>query len=322
VVRTPLTKIVAIGGPTATGKTAVSVRLAQRLARAGHAGEIVNADSTQVYRGMDIGTAKPSAEERADVPHHLFDIRNPDEQLSAAEWAKLADEAIAQIVARGHVPIVVGGTGFYFRALLEGLFEAPEVDPAVRARIEKELQTPEGLAAVRARLEAADPESARAIHYNDRFRSQRALEIYESSGRTMSALRAEHARGKGARRYEAFYAALELPRELLYEKINARQEAQVKAGLLEEYRSLLAKGYSPELRTLNGLCYRHMRFVHEGKMTLEEAIDLDRQDNRHYAKRQFTWFRGVPEIRWYDSRTDEERFMRDAFSFLAIPMRD
>ena len=314
------TRIVVIGGPTATGKTAVSVRLARRLARAGRPGEILNADSTQVYRGMDVGTAKATLEERAGVPHHLFDIRNPDEQLSAVEWAALADAAIAAIAARGGVAIVAGGTGFYMRALLEGLFDAPSANRAVRDRLEAEMAEPGGPERLRARLVTADPDAAAVIHANDRFRTIRALEVFETSGQTITALRAAHGRGHGARRYDALITALTLPRDLLYAKIDARQAEQVKSGLLEEYRSLLAAGYSPDLRTLNGLCYRHMRFVHEGRMSLDEAIELDRRDNRRYAKRQFTWFKGVPETRWYDARTDEARLHEDVFRFLELPL--
>lgn len=304
-------RIVVIGGPTATGKTALSVSLAKTFS-----GEVVNADSTQVYRGMDIGTAKPSEAERGGVPHHLFDIRDPDAQLSAAEWTRLADEAIADIAARGKVPVVTGGSGFYVRALLYGLFDAPEIDADVKARLEEEARTPEGFAALRAKLEAVDPAAAAKIHANDRFRTLRALEIFESSGERMSDLHERDASWKGEARYPALVIGLNLPRELLYERIDARQAAQVEAGLLEEYRALLAKGYSPELRLLNGLCYRHMRWVHEGKMTLDEAIRLDQRDNRRYAKRQLTWFKSTPGIRWFDPRTDSAAITQAVREFL------
>lgn len=304
-------RIVVIGGPTATGKTALSVSLAKTFS-----GEVVNADSTQVYRGMDIGTAKPSEAERGGVPHHLFDIRDPDAQLSAAEWTRLADEAIADIAARGKVPFVTGGSGFYVRALLYGLFDAPEIDADVKARLEEEARTPEGLAALRAKLEAVDPAAAAKIHANDRFRTLRALEIFESSGERMSDLHERDASWKGEARFPALVIGLNLPRELLYERIDARQAAQVEAGLLEEYRALLAKGYSPELRLLNGLCYRHMRWVHEGKMTLDEAIRLDQRDNRRYAKRQLTWFKSTPGIRWFDPRTDSAAITQAVREFL------
>ncbi|HVO30954.1 MAG TPA: tRNA dimethylallyltransferase, partial [bacterium] len=174
------------------------------------------------------------------------------------------------------------------------------------------------LAALRARLEKVDPEAAASIHPNDAFRTLRALEVFESSGTPISAFRAEHGRGKGERRYDAFIAVLTLPRDLLYAKIDARQRAQVESGLLEEYRRLLGRGLSPDLRTLNGLCYRHMRFVHEGSMTLDEAIALDQRDNRRYAKRQFTWFKGVADARWYDLRTEEARLTADVFAFLEL----
>lgn len=304
-------RIVVIGGPTATGKTALSVSLAKTFG-----GEIVNADSTQVYRGMDIGTAKPTEAEKGGVPHHLFDIRDPDAQLSAAEWVRLADAALADISARGKLPILAGGSGFYIRALLYGLFDAPEVDADVKARLEEEARTDEGFAALRKRLEEADPAAAAKIHPNDRFRTLRALEIFESSGEKISDLHEKDASWKGEARYPALIVGLNLPRELLYERIDARQAAQVRAGLLEEYRALLAKGYSPDLRLLNGLCYRHMRWVHEGTMTLEEAIRLDQRDNRRYAKRQLTWFKSTPGIRWFDPRTDEQAIFQAVRDFL------
>jgi len=304
-------RIVVIGGPTATGKTALSVSLAKAVG-----GEVVNADSTQVYRGMDIGTAKPTAAEREDVPHHLFDIRDPDAQLSAAEWVRLADAAIAEIAARGNVPLLTGGSGFYLRALMYGLFEAPEVDPGVRARLEEKARTDEGFAALRKKLEEVDPPSAAKIHPNDRFRCLRALEIFESSGERMSDLHEKDASWKGEPRYAALIVGLNLPRELLYQRIDARQAAQVDAGLLDEYRALLAKGYSPELRLLNGLCYRHMRWVHERTMPLEEAVRLDQRDNRRYAKRQLTWFKSMPGIRWFDARIDGEKILAEARAFL------
>lgn len=309
-----MTKIVVVCGPTATGKTALSVELARA-----YAGEVVNADSTQVYRGMDLGTAKPTLAERGGVLHHLFDIRDPNEQCSAAEWARLADEAIAGITSRGHLPIVVGGTGFYLRALLDGLFEAPAVDPDVRARLAVEVSAPDGLARLRARLEAVDPEAAAGIMPRDRFRILRALEVFESSGQKISELRAAHAAGKSGPRYDALILGLEIPRAELYARIDARQAEQVNAGLLDEYRALLVRGFSPDLPTLNGLCYRHMRFVHEGRMTLEEAIELDRRDNRRYAKRQWTWFRAMPGIRWFDPRTDGPAIHDAVRSFLDRP---
>ncbi len=296
------TKIVVVCGPTATGKTALSVKLAKAFG-----GEIVNFDSTQVYRGMDLGTAKPVAAEREGVPHHLLDVRDPDRQLSAAEFAKLADAAISDIAARGKLPILVGGTGFYLRAVLEGLFEAPEVDPGVRARLVEEGKTGEGLARLYARLREVDPVAAAEIQPRDRFRVLRALEVYDTSGTPISEFRRKHAEAKSGPRYDALLIGLNLPRALLYERIDARQAEQVKAGLLDEYRALLAKGYSPDLRTLNGLCYRHMRWVHEGTMSLEEAVRLDQRDNRRYAKRQLTWFKALPEIRWFDPRSDDAK---------------
>lgn len=307
-------RIVVIGGPTATGKTALSVRIARELG-----GEVVNADSTQVYRGMDIGTAKPTAEERGGIPHHLFDIRDPDRQLSAAEWASLADEAIAGIAARGRLPLLVGGTGFYLRALLYGLFDAPEIDPDVRARLAREAATPEGFARVRARLESVDPAAAAKIHPNDAMRTLRALEVFDSSGERISDLRERDDAWRGEPRYEALVVGLTLPRDELYRRIDERQAAQVRAGLLEEYRALLAAGFPPELRTLNGLCYRHMRWVHEGTLPLEEAVRLDQRDNRRYAKRQLTWFRSMPGIRWFDARTEVDAALSAVRTFVATP---
>ncbi len=306
------TKIVVLCGPTATGKTAIAVEVALALAAAGRPGEVINADSTQVYRGLDLGTAKPTDAERGGVPHHLFDVRDPDRPLSAAVWAGLADAAIAAIVARGGAPIVVGGTGFYLKALLRGLFAAPDVAPEIRARLARRAAEPGGYDALRARLERDDPASAATIHRNDRMRTLRALEVLEASGRTIGELRDGDPAWRGGLRYDALQIGLDLPRPLLYARIDARQAEQVRAGLLDEYRRLLASGLSPELKALNGLCYRHMRWVHEGRMSLDEALALDARDNRRYAKRQLTWFRRQPGIRWFDPRSDRPAILEAA----------
>jgi tRNA dimethylallyltransferase len=278
-----VTRIVAIGGVTAAGKTGAAIALARRLG-----GELVGADSVQVYRGFDIGSAKPTAAELGEVRHHLLDVLDPEEEIDAARYARMADAAIADIAARGRVPIVVGGTGLWMRALLRGLVELPEVDPAVRARIEAEADAV-GAPASHERLRGVDPAAAARIHPNDRLRIVRALEVFAQTGRPLGELQAEHARG--APRYDAWLVALDRPRADLHDAIRARVRAMLAAGLIEEVRGLVAR-WGPEVRPLESVGYR------EAKAHLSEGVPLEETERRIYkatriyARRQRTWFRG------------------------------
>ncbi|HJL19169.1 MAG TPA: tRNA (adenosine(37)-N6)-dimethylallyltransferase MiaA [Sandaracinaceae bacterium LLY-WYZ-13_1] len=276
-------RIVVVAGVTAAGKTGAAIALARHLD-----GELVGADSVQIYRGFDIGSAKPTAAELGGVRHHLIDVLDPDASIDAAGFAALADGAIAEVASRGRVPLVVGGTGLWIRALLRGLVELPPPDPAVRARLEAEADTA-GSAALHARLAAVDPRCADRVHPHDRRRIVRALEVHEQTGRPLGELQAEHA--LGAPRYEALPFVLDLPREALYAALRARIDAMLEAGWVEEVRALLAR-WGPEVRPMKSVGYRQMAaHVREG-VPLDEARRQAYQATRVYTRRQRTWFRG------------------------------
>lgn len=284
----PATKIVVIGGVTASGKTAAALELARRLG-----GELVGADSVQVYRGLDIGSAKPTADELDGVRHHLIDVLDPDEDVDAARYARMADAVIADVAGRGRVPIVVGGTGLWIRALLRGLVEVPEVDAAVRAALEEEADRL-GAPALHARLREIDPAAAARIHPNDRLRIVRALEVFQQTGRPLGELWAEHA--LGAPRYDAWSVALDRPRPELYEVIRARTRAMIDAGLVEEVRGLIER-WGPDVRPLDSVGYRQIKeHLLEG-VPLDEAERRIYKATRIYTRRQRTWFR-AEGMRW------------------------
>ncbi len=298
------TAVVAIVGPTASGKSDTALALAERLN-----GVIIGADSVQVYRGFDIGSAKPTSEERARVTHELVDVVEPDEDFTAADYARLADEAIARTQAAGRLPIVVGGTGFYFRALIEGLIEAPGRNDEVRSRL-SELDE----AALRRRLAEIDPARERAIAARDRFRLIRALEIFETSGRTPSEWAAVQA---PAARYNVFWLGLSSPRELLYRRIDARVERMWAAGWPEEVQGLVEKGYA-ECRPMQSVGYAEVYAYLRGTLPENEAMALARRRTRRYAKRQLTWFRANRQVDWSDPlQTDNvDRLLRATETWL------
>lgn len=284
-------RIVIICGPTGIGKTSIAVELARDVG-----GEIVSADSMQVYRRMNIGTATPSADEQAAVRHHLIDVVDPDEAFDAAEFARRAHAVIADIAARHLIPFVVGGTGLYIKALLYGLFRARPADPDVLARLRREAKDA-GAQRLHDRLRQRDPASAGRIHPNDTFRIVRALEVIESTGEPVSAHRRRH--GFTETNYQAFKIGLTMDREALYARIDARVEVMLRQGLLKEVERLVASGYSPDLKSMQSIGYRHMLAFCAGETTWQEAVDTLKRDSRRYAKRQFTWFRADDEITWY-----------------------
>jgi len=271
-----------IAGPTAGGKSALAQALAGAIARAGGAAEILSADAFQVYRGLDIGTAKPSAAERAATPHHLIDIRDPREAFSVDQWLRLANPLIDELRGRGVTPIVVGGTHFYIKALLEGLFEGPPADPAVRAEL---AALP--LDTLRAELERADPAAAARLHPNDRRRTVRALEVYRRTGEPISAMQQQW---DAQRRPDARLIILDWPAQAINRRINARVRAMIDAGLIDEARALHDAGaLGPQAREAIG--YKQLIEHFEGRSSLDDAIERIKIDTRRFAKNQRTWLR-------------------------------
>jgi tRNA dimethylallyltransferase len=284
---------VCIMGPTCTGKTALALRLAERFPV-----EIVSVDSALVYRGMDVGTSKPTAAGRAAVPHHLIDVCDPAEPYSAGRFRRDALEAIAQIRARRRVPLLVGGTMLYFRALTQGLAPLPAADPAVRARIDAEARAV-GWPALHARLAEVDPAAAGRIRPNDAQRIQRALEVWTLTGRPLSALQSG---AEPAPYVLARFALMPVTREELYARVDARFDAMMAAGFLDEVRRLRDRGdLNPDLPSLRAVGYRQLWQHLDGATTLEQAVAAARQATRNLAKRQLTWLRADRDISWITS---------------------
>jgi tRNA dimethylallyltransferase len=278
-------------GPTAAGKTPLSVRWGKALQA-----EVVSADSVQVYRGMDIGTAKPSPAVRGEVPHHLVDVVDPDDTFSAARFQGEADRAIQGICNRGRNVLVVGGTGLYLRALVRGLFPGPDDDPTVRERLHRRASREGGLA-LHAELAASDPAAASRIHPNDLLRVVRALEVFYRTGVPISLHQERH--GFSEERYPVLYLGLEVDRRTLCRRIEARADQMMARGLLEEVAGLMARGYGSELPAMGALGYRHMAAHLRGEMTLERAVETLKRDTRRFARRQMTWFRSMAGVRWF-----------------------
>ena len=302
-------RVIIIQGPTAAGKTDLAVQLAERIA-----GEIVNADSMQVYRGMDIGTAKPALELRQKVPHHLIDIVTPDQNFTAADFRREASLAIADIHRRGRHPIVVGGTGLYIRALLKGLVDSPAGDEAFRRELQEiaEKNGPESLHAMLARV---DPATAATLHHNDRFRIIRALEVFHQSGQPISELRKEH--GFRTDNYRSLKLGIRVDREELYRRIDQRVDRMIEQGLVDEVRLLLAEGFHSELKAMRSIGYRQICGYITGEYSLEEAIRLVKRDTRHYAKRQETWFKRDEEISWVEYPESFATIVNHVIAFFA-----
>jgi len=290
-------KIIAISGPTAAGKTSVAVEVCRR-----YGGEVVGADSMQLYRHMTIGTAAPGPEETGDVVHHLVGIVDPSETVSTAWWLERATAAIRDISSRGKLPVVAGGTGLYFKALFEGLFEAPDPDPELRRSV-KERARKEDLFG---ELRKVDPEAAANIHPNDTYRITRALEVYYQTGVPIS----EHwKRQRPPMELDALKIGLHLPRKELHRRINERARRMIEEGLVEEAERLKKMGYTRDMWPMRHFGYRHIWAYLEGEKGLEEALELLARDTRRYARRQLTWFRGDDEIRWFDPLNELDDIM-------------
>jgi tRNA dimethylallyltransferase len=291
-----------IVGPTGAGKSALAMEVAERANC-----EIVNADSRQFYRGMDLGTAKPSAEDRRRVPHHLIDVRDPDESLDVAEFAQLARAAIEDIAARGRNPLIVGGSGLYLRVIRGGIFSGPAASAEIRDRLAK-VAAQLGVGHLHQKLREIDPEAANRIGVNDLYRIVRALEVFELTGETISAHQRRHRFADIG--YDTLTIGVEVERKKLYDAIDTRFDAMVAAGLVEEVHALVEAGYSPEKPPLSTIGYKQIAAYLRGEMTLADAIALAKQESRRLAKRQLTWFRREPEIVWLDP----ERGAHDALA--------
>lgn len=286
-------KVIVIAGPTATGKTALSVKLAKLFG-----GEVVSADSVQIYKGLNIGSAKPTEEEMQGVPHHMIDILEPDESYSVANYCAQTKEIIFQILSRGHVPILAGGTGLYISSLVNNVSFAEEKpdDKSVREELLKELLE-KGKEAMHEKLALIDPDAAAAIHPNNTKRVIRALEVFEKTGKTLTEQNAASKKEKSP--FHFILCALSCEREILYDRINRRVDQMVEEGLLEEVKALLAQGLSTSDQSMQGIGYKETVSFLEGALNWTECIEKIKQSSRNYAKRQLTWFRRG-DYKWFD----------------------
>jgi tRNA dimethylallyltransferase len=304
---------IVILGPTASGKTWLAINLALRFQ-----GEIVSCDALQVYRHMDIGTAKVPPAEQQGIRHHMLDVQDPDQDFSAGDYQRLAREAIRAIHDRGHVPFVVGGTGFYLRALIEGLFEGPARSEELRARMRKIIGR-KGSGILHRALRRVDPQSAARIARADAERIIRAYEVYLASGKPMSWWQQQPR--DAMRGYRWLKIGIDVPREQLYPKINRRVEEMFQGGLLEEVRGLLAK-YPKTSHAFKAIGYRQAAEHIGGQLPLRQAIEETQKESRHYAKRQLTWFRADPGIIWLDGRLDSNELHTKAAGLVTDFLKD
>ena len=281
-----------IVGPTASGKKKLALAAAERFN-----GEIVSADSRKVYRHLDIGTAKPSPEDRVRIPHHLIDIVDPDEPFSAGAWVERAAAAIKDILGRGRLPVISGGTGFYIEVFREGLSEGILPDPGVRKRLEAECARL-GTAAMHEKLAAVDPGRAAELHVNDTFRILRALEVFQTTGKTITELKRGGRITGGDYGYSAI--GVTVPRKTLYSRIDERVDIMVARGLLDELKGILGMGYSRDVPALDTVGYKEWFPLLDGQKTVDECLEDVKRNTRRYAKRQMTWFRAREYIRWVD----------------------
>ena len=292
--------MIILTGPTAVGKTDLSIQLAKAMN-----GEIISADSMQVYRHMDIGSAKVTPEEMDGVSHHLIDVLEPEEEFNVVVFQKLAKEALTGIYERGHIPIIVGGTGFYIQALLYDIdFTENDGDTAIRRELEKLAQT-QGAGCLHQMLQEIDPESAAAIHQNNVKRVIRAIEFYRQTGKKIS-LHNEQEREKQSP-YQFLYYVLDTDRKTLYERIDRRVDLMMEHGLVDEVKHLADMGCTRDMVSMQGLGYKEILDYLSGEITLEEAVYILKRDTRHFAKRQITWFKRERDVRWLEL----EQFQND-----------
>ncbi len=286
-----MNKAIVICGPTGIGKTSFAIQICKRFN-----GEVVSADSMQIYKHMDIGTAKPDKNELSQARHHLVDFVNPGNDFDAGLFVKTADKAILDIVSRNKIPIIAGGTGLYIRALVHGLFRSHPVCRETMERLTEQLKN-DGPDALHEKLQQCDPVSAEKIHPNDSFRVLRALEIFETSGVRMSEYQKKHHFGQN--RYNTLKIGLRMDRDTLYSRINRRVDIMLEQDLLGEVQALVDNGYDLNLKSMQSIGYKHMGLYINGEVSWEEAVRLLKRDTRRYAKRQFTWFNKDKEIHWF-----------------------
>jgi len=301
-------RIVILLGPTGVGKSKLVIELAEELG-----GEIISADSMQVYRYMDIGTAKPTLDQQKRVRHHLIDLVTPDQPFHAGLYRILARKTIDQLHKNGKPIWVTGGTGLYIKALIQGLFTHPKIDPNVRIELKQEAEE-KGEAFLYHRLKRVDPKTASQLHHHDLFRTIRALEVYDSTGIPISFFREQHRFGE--RPYLTLKIGLEINREDLYRRIEERVDRMIERGFLHEVRGLMEMGYGPELKPMKSLGYKQMVQFLSKKIGWTEAVRQIKRDTRHYAKRQWTWFQADPEVCWRDESIDRQKIFLEITSFL------
>lgn len=302
--------LIIILGPTAVGKSELAIELAQNFGF-----EIVNADSMQVYRGMDIGSAKPSLKERNLVAHHLIDIKDPDEEFSAAQFKEEARNSIVSLAQAGTIALVVGGTGFYIRALTKGLFPAPSADLKLREELKKKEET-QGKWYLYKELEKVDPEAASRIHPNDTFRIIRALEVFYLTGRPISQQQKNHQFKHSY--FNPLKIGLMRNRREIYNRIDQRVDKMIKDGLVDEVRQLLKRRYPQTIKPFQSLGYKQILSYLQGDVSLDEAVRLIKRNTKRYGKRQLTWFKKDSEIRWFNLPNQSSNIKEAIKKFLKI----
>ena len=299
--------LIVLTGPTAVGKTALSVKLAKAVN-----GEIISADSMQVYKGMDIGSAKISKEEMEGIPHHLIDVLDPSEEFNIVKFKELSLKAMEEIYAKGKIPIIAGGTGFYIQSVLYDIaFENNEDERTYRNELENIAKEPDGTLKLFQMLKECDPKSAEIIHQNNVKRVIRALEFFKETGLTISEHNEEQKQNESP--YNFCYFVLNDDRDKLYENIEKRVDIMLKNGLLDEVKTLHEKGYTKDMVSMQGLGYKEILEYFNGEISLERAVYLIKRDTRHFAKRQLTWFRREKEISWVNKQDfsyDEEKILK------------
>jgi tRNA dimethylallyltransferase len=301
-------RVVIILGPTGTGKSRLAIELAEEFG-----GEIINADSMQVYRYMDIGTAKPTREERKRVTHHLIDIVTPDQPFHAGLYRTLGRKTIDFLLGHQKPIWVVGGTGLYIKSLTQGLFASPKIDPEIREHLKQEAKV-KGADLLYQRLREVDPKTASKLHPHDLVRTIRALEVFDATGIPIAFFREQHRFGE--RPYLTFKMGVETNREELYRRIEERVDRMIEQGFLQEVEGLLEMGYGAELNPMQSLGYKQMVQFIRKEIGWVEAVREMKKDTRHYAKRQWTWFASDPEVSWRDAGIDRKTIFREVRSFL------